>query len=729
MPEVAPLPWLTAVWTAVGFGLLWWMARRFTEGRLVRNVLLASYVARVALAAGLFYISYGKLPILSAFQTWPGFWVFSYDAPLYHRIAMGILDSWAKGIELPYFEVGVEYFALVAAVYKFFGAHPIYPMLLNCFLAALNGLLAYRIVLRLADRPSARAAAILVSCWPSSFLWSAQLLKEAPSWSLIFCVLWLLQRLVPKAASAPGLRPARWTLLVGALALCMVVLTRFRFYVATAYSIAAALILLPAAVMALRRRQFSAAAAHMIMVAVLAVSTLFARTLDVKQLVTPSYPERAHYRMALAALERQDRPEAKNQFSLAITANRSYKEAYPGLATFCIQEGNTWDGLNLYLTYFALETDPEKREAVKPLIAQLWFHEGNRYLQEVDYAAASRAYESSLQFAPSRIDVYLNLSVAQSYRGLHDSALAALERGRPYLASAEERSRFDQELARVIAQRDRYHAIMQERFEHAQKQPHFEELTDLQVEGLRDEWRVIAQEEVAKLNRPVETVPVIAKEEIVSNATNIFTIRNDQMVTEAEPEPGEKVGELVQHALSIDEAVVHKTYGATPETLNAVRQAFINEGGHSTIDPAVLISNPEALIIYLPRALAIAFLAPFPWDWGRAGGSMGRLQTAASIEALLIYFLMPAVLVSAYGFVKRRQTAGMLFVACVLMTAIPISLVIANFGTLFRVRLLFLMPLLLLAAAGHPLELYRRWFRLVMARVHPVEDAPEGAQT
>ncbi len=728
MIDVAPLPWLTAVWAGAGFGLLWWLTRRFTEGRIVRNVLLVSYLLRVVLAVSLFCISHWRLPILSSFQTWPGFWVFSYDAPLYHRMAVGIVDSWAKGIELPYFEVGVEYFALVAAVYKFFGAHPVFPMLLNCVFATLNGILAYRIILRLADRRAAQVGAILVSCWPSSFLWSAQLLKDAPSWSLIFCVLWLLLRLVPKAPGAPRLQPGRrWALLAGALGLLMVVLTRFRFYVATAYSIAAALVLWRAAVLALRRRQFSDAAAHVVLVAVLGLSTLFARTLDVKRLVSPSHPERAHHRMAVEALERGDRLEAKNQFSLAITADRFYKEGYPGLATLYIQDGNTWEGLQLYLTYFALETGPEKRESVKPLIAQLWFNEGNRYLQEGDYGAASRAYESSLQFVPSQVEVYLNLSVTQTYRGLHDIALAVLERARPHLSSAKERRQFDEERTRVLTQRDRYHEAMQEQFRHAQQQPGFEALSDIQVEALRDGWRLEAEREAAKLNRPMEAVPVVAPEEIVSHATQAFTRRDDQKVAETVPEPGAMVGELVQHALSIDKAVVHKTYGATPETLDAVRQAFINEGGHSTVDPKVFISNPEALVTYLPRALAIAFLAPFPWDWARTGGSMGRLQTAASVEALLIYLMLIPTVAACWTFMKRRQLDGLLLAACVLMTAIPISLVIANFGTLFRVRLLFLMPLLLIAPAG--LDCCQQWFRLAMARIRPAEDAPERAQT
>ncbi len=95
------------------------------------------------------------------------------------------MDAWEKGTELPDPGLGIEYFFVVAAVYKLLGCHPLYPALFNSWLSSLSGLLAYLIGRRLFDQRAAVISAVLVSFWPSSLLWSTQLLKDSLSWSLI----------------------------------------------------------------------------------------------------------------------------------------------------------------------------------------------------------------------------------------------------------------------------------------------------------------------------------------------------------------------------------------------------------------------------------------------------------------------------------------------------------------------------------------------------------------
>jgi hypothetical protein len=79
------------------------------------------------------------------------------------------------------------------------------------------------------------------------------------------------------------------------------------------------------------------------------------------------------------------------------------------------------------------------------------------------------------------------------------------------------------------------------------------------------------------------------------------------------------------------------------------------------------------------------------------------MRTLAGLEMLLVYLLIPWLLRGLREVLRARQPAGLMLLAFIGLTAVPISLVVANVGTLFRLRLLFLLPLLIIAAAGFPL--------------------------
>ena len=152
---------------------------------------------------------------------------------------------------------------------------------------------------------------------------------------------------------------------------------------------------------------------------------------------------------------------------------------------------------------------------------------------------------------------------------------------------------------------------------------------------------------------------------------------------------------------------VFSAYETTPEALASQRKGFVSTGGHSLMDAWAKISTPRKLITYLPRAMAIGFLAPFPWQWFDVRGSTGVMRMFAGLEMLLIYLLLPGLCVGIWRTVAARRADGFFLVAFVFATAIPISLVVANLGTLFRLRLMYLLPLLIVAASGKPLAVYR----------------------
>jgi len=122
------------------------------------------------------------------------------------------------------------------------------------------------------------------------------------------------------------------------------------------------------------------------------------------------------------------------------------------------------------------------------------------------------------------------------------------------------------------------------------------------------------------------------------------------------------------------------------------------------------IKSLQRLIKYLPRALLIGTLAPFPSQWFDTKGSTGVMRTLAGIEMICLYFLFPGILMSIWHMVRRGNAAGVFLLTFTLLLAMGLSLVVANLGTLFRLRLQFLLPLVMFAPIGHPMTAYRRLY-------------------
>jgi hypothetical protein len=146
------------------------------------------------------------------------------------------------------------------------------------------------------------------------------------------------------------------------------------------------------------------------------------------------------------------------------------------------------------------------------------------------------------------------------------------------------------------------------------------------------------------------------------------------------------------------------------------------------MDPKAMIAHLGSLLRYLPRALAIGLLAPFPSQWFDTKGSTGIMRAFAGVEMVFLYLLLPAMLVGGWRLAASHRFEAYVLLAWIAMTAVPLSLVVANFGTLFRLRLAFILPLLIVAAEGGPLGVYQRMrealkrFRQAHARV-PEEEA------
>src|ERR1043165_3384923 len=116
----------------------------------------------------------------------------------------------------------------------------------------------------------------------------------------------------------------------------------------------------------------------------------------------------------------------------------------------------------------------------------------------------------------------------------------------------------------------------------------------------------------------------------------------------------------------------------------------------SNIDRDVQFRNPGDIVRYIPRALAIGFFAPFPKMWFQSGsyGRAGRVLSGA--ETLAMYFLYLVVGVSLW---RGRRNLQMWFVFLIAATGmLALGLVVVNAGALYRIRYVFWMLMIVIAA-------------------------------
>ena len=106
------------------------------------------------------------------------------------------------------------------------------------------------------------------------------------------------------------------------------------------------------------------------------------------------------------------------------------------------------------------------------------------------------------------------------------------------------------------------------------------------------------------------------------------------------------------------------------------------------------------LIAYTPRATQIGFLAPFPRQWieqGRDVGLVGRV--IVGFETLLWYIL---IIGSLFCLCKRKDLWEALLLSVMLSVAVIIflGLMVTNVGTIYRMRMGYLIPFYILGVHG-----------------------------
>jgi 4-amino-4-deoxy-L-arabinose transferase-like glycosyltransferase len=172
-------------------------------------------------------------------------------------------------------------------------------------------------------------------------------------------------------------------------------------------------------------------------------------------------------------------------------------------------------------------------------------------------------------------------------------------------------------------------------------------------------------------------------------------------------------------------AVPSATQPAPPEGIwaRAIKQISDRRSGFrfftsqtSNIDEDVKLDGLGDIVRFIPRATVIGFFAPFPRMWVETGkfGLAGRLLSG--LETLVMYFLYLAVADCLW---EERRNPTMWFLFLVATAGIvALGIVVVNAGALYRIRYVFWMMLIVIAA--------QRIQRLASAYTHKSARSADG---
>ena len=136
--------------------------------------------------------------------------------------------------------------------------------------------------------------------------------------------------------------------------------------------------------------------------------------------------------------------------------------------------------------------------------------------------------------------------------------------------------------------------------------------------------------------------------------------------------------------------------------------------GRSAVDVDIRFRSVEEILPYMPRALQIGLLSPFPNQWlphEEAPAVRNVYRVVAGAEMVLIYVVLPFLLYAIYAWRKRPELWIMLLpaLAWVLIYTYTVPVV----GSLMRYRFGGYIIIIMLAMAGllQAIHDYRNWRR------------------
>lgn len=163
-----------------------------------------------------------------------------------------------------------------------------------------------------------------------------------------------------------------------------------------------------------------------------------------------------------------------------------------------------------------------------------------------------------------------------------------------------------------------------------------------------------------------------------------------------------KTIEMIKNSRKVLKAKLENQYfSKTLLIINMTRLKFIGpemEPG-STIDGDVTFLNIGDVLMFVPRAVLIGTLAPFPNTWfeqGKSFGKIGRLISAA--ETFVFYILMICAAFTIYAYRKSIEVWFLVFLA--FCGTSSLGFFVGNVGTLYRLRYVFWFMLIIIGCRG-----------------------------
>jgi len=129
------------------------------------------------------------------------------------------------------------------------------------------------------------------------------------------------------------------------------------------------------------------------------------------------------------------------------------------------------------------------------------------------------------------------------------------------------------------------------------------------------------------------------------------------------------------------------------EYINYARTVRASRGNTSFL-PNLDITNPVNFIFFVPVALAVAWLSPFPWQMGSTS------QITVIPEMLLYYALLPVMFLGWSFVMKYKIREGGLIIVYIAIMMLVLAFVEGNIGTLFRHRAMVLPFMFILIGVG-----------------------------
>jgi hypothetical protein len=143
---------------------------------------------------------------------------------------------------------------------------------------------------------------------------------------------------------------------------------------------------------------------------------------------------------------------------------------------------------------------------------------------------------------------------------------------------------------------------------------------------------------------------------------------------------------------------LHHTIFHLPELVTFRRVAFLSYGGGSIFAVDTRFRTMWDLVEFMPTGVAHALYAPFPWEW-LLPGTTGVFKALSGVETLFIAVLTPFLIVGAWRGLRKGRLEASVLVLTGLILLVALSVTVPNVGTLFRLRLQALVPLLVVMSA------------------------------